>query len=387
MHHHDKRYNELAEKWLNGTITEAEKKEFAEWYEQEQEAPLNIPQEFARSEEELRLRIYNAITKNKKQRGRIIPFSKRFSLKIAAAASVIIVVCSGLLYYSAQQKKTVYSNTETVAEKLKTAISPGGNKAVLVLADGSKVILDTAMNGTIAQDNTMQVRKLNDGQLAYSSIKGKPAAVSYNTLSVPRGGQYAITLSDGTKVWLNSFSSLRFPTAFNGKERVVELTGEAYFEVTKKPHQPFKVISNGMEVLVLGTHFNVMAYEDEELIKTTLLEGSVQIHTNGTAASLKPGEQAHVGQNNHIAIKKDVSIEETIAWKNGFFDFKGARIETILRQMARWYDVEIIYEGKITDHFTGSISRKVDIEKVFKMLELTGAVQFIVRGNKVIVRS
>jgi ferric-dicitrate binding protein FerR (iron transport regulator) len=384
MHHHDKRYNELAEKWLNGSITDIEKKEFTQWYDEDPEAALNIPREHAGSEEELRLRIYNAITKQKN--ARVIIFRKSLVFKIAAAC-VIVMVCCGLLYYGAQQKKEIYTTPETAVEKSKTSISPGGNKAVLVLANGSELILNTAVNGTIAKDGNVLVTKLADGQLAYSSVKGRPAAVSYNTLSVPRGGQYAIVLPDATKVWLNSASSLRFPTAFVGRERTVELEGEAYFEASKNPHQPFIVRVNNIEVKVLGTHFNIMAYDDEEIIKTTLVEGAIRIHKNNSAALLKPGEQAQVGQSNQITIKKGADVEEAIAWKNGFFNFNGARIETILRQVARWYDVQIIYEGKITDHFTGSISKHAGIEKLFQMLELTGAVHFIIRGSRVIVRS
>ena len=384
MQQQENRYNELAQKWLDGTITDLEKKEFNEWYSSGQNHPLNVPPEFARSEEELRRRILKAITQNKNQQARIISFRKT-SLRVAAA-SALIAAATVFFYTHKQRNDPLPVTTQSMPVQPESRIEPGGNKAVLVLADGSKVILDTATNGTIAQNQNIRVIKLADGQLAYASLKNKAAAISYNTLSTPRGGQYSISLPDGTKVWLNSASSLRFPSAFAGSERVVELTGEAYFEVAKKASQPFKVKLPEMEVRVLGTHFNVMAYEDEEMIKTTLLEGSVGIQNNTSAIRLKPGQQAQVRQGK-INVKEHVDVEEAIAWKNGLFNFEGATIEAVMRQMKRWYNIEVVYKNRINDHFTGTISRNVGIDKVFKMLELTGAVHFIINGNQIIVGS
>ncbi len=385
MKQQDERYYQLAQKWLDGTITEEEKKEFTEWYNSGQDTPLEIPGHFAHSEEELRQRLFKSITKNKNQGAALITFNIS-PLRKVVAACIIVVAGSVVLYL-----QTHFKNETHVAQKPiqrpKATIVPGGNKAVLVLADGSEVILDTAMNGTIAHNQTMRVIKLADGQLAYSSLKKSAAAISSNTLSTPRGGQYSITLSDGTKVWLNSASSLRFPTAFAGLQRSVELRGEAYFEVAKNPSQPFTVKVNDMEVQVLGTHFNVMAYEDEETIKTTLLEGAVRVQKNNANAFLKPGQQAQVGQLGAIRIKEDADVEKAIAWKNGLFTFEGATIESVMRQLQRWYNIEVVHQEKITDHFTGTISRNVGIDKVFQMLELTGAVHFTIKGTQVIVHS
>ena len=383
MNHKEKRCNELAEKWLYGTITEDEKKEFNEWYSDE-EMTLNIPAKFAQSEKELHKRMLTAITQQKNESAKIVSFQKSLLLKLAAA-SIVILLCSISLYSYFHQKKQTDTIVKTEIRNLKQDISPGGNKAILVLADGTKVILDTAMNGTIARDMGTSMVKLNNGLLACTSGKGNNIKVGYNTLSTPRGGQYAITLADGTRVWMNSASSLRFPGAFIGSEREVEVNGEAYFEVAKDRSHPFRVKVNGMNVQVLGTHFNIMAYDDEEMIKTTLLEGSVRIHNNNTMALLKPGQQAQVGSGGQIMIKKDVNVKEAIAWKNGLFNFEGAGIEKIMRQMSRWYNIEVEFKVKITDHFTGTISKNVGIQKVFDMIEYTGAVHFIIKGTKVIV--
>lgn len=382
MRYPDKRYSELAEKWLNGTITEEEKEEFAQWYAQEENSPLNVPADFAGSEQELRRRLYNKITKARKKEGKIISIRK--NVKVAVAA--IFILAAGLwFYFYTDQKKPFATAGNQIDLQANRDILPGGNKAVLILGDGSKIVLDTAMNGTVTENQHIQVIKLNDGQLAYSST-GKKKSTDYNTLSTPRGGQYTVILADGTKVWLNSASTLRFPTSFSGTDRVVELSGEAYFEVAVNVSQQFRVKLNNMEVQVLGTHFNVMAYEDEELVKTTLLEGSLRIHKNTKVAMLKPGEQAQVGKDNYFEIRKDADTQEAVAWKNGLFNFEGANIETIMRQMARWYNIEVIYQDKINDHFNGTISRHVGIQKVFEMLELTEAVHFIIEENKVIVR-
>jgi ferric-dicitrate binding protein FerR (iron transport regulator) len=384
----DDRSKELARKWLNGTITEAEKEEFAQWYEQDSSARLDIPPSFALSEEELQDRMLAHIQRQKK--GKVVWLNAKRLIAIAAAC-FFLVAGSAIFYFQVYSSKTdTYKNgskSGAAAPNLTPHhnIVPGGNKAVLILADGSEVVLDTATNGTVVSDRNTKVIKVKEGQVAFSSA-GKPATVGYNTLSTPRGGQYAITLPDGTDVWLNSASSLHFPTAFTGGERVVELSGEAYFEVAKNAQQPFLVKLNGVDIKVLGTHFNIMAYADEEVIKTTLVEGAVQIQKDKTLAVLKPGQQAAIKQGAAISIRKDADVQEALAWKNGLFHFEGTSIETIMRQLARWYSIEVVYAGKVPDHFTGTISRNVGIEKVFRMLELTGAVRFSIRGNNVTVQ-
>jgi transmembrane sensor len=377
----DKRINELAKKWLDGIITEDEKQEFLLWYDVLDDEMI-IPAEFAASEGELQKRMLNNIKGKQKSKGKII-IGK---LSLVAAASVIAAICFITLYSPVQKNVSVAAGTINNEIKKSTDVVPGGNKAILILGDGSSVVLDAVSNGTIATEKNIQIRKLKDGQIDYS-LSGKQNAVTYNTLSTPRGGQYSITLSDGTKVWLNSSSSLRFPTSFTTNQREVELTGEGYFEVAKNPSKPFKVHVNEMEVQVLGTHFNIMAYQDEAMSKTTLLEGSVRINKNTATALLKPGQQIKIRRGENTGSIEEANIEEAIAWKNGMFYFNGATIEVIMRQLQRWYDIDVVYEGAVSEHFNGAISKNVGIAKVFEMLELTGAVHFRIQGKKIHVRT
>ncbi len=266
-------------------------------------------------------------------------------------------------------------------------VQPGGNKAVLTLADGSRITLDSAGNGAIASQGNVQVIKLDSGQLAYnaSGVSGKGRAIGYNTLATPRGGQFRIILPDGSKVWLNAASSLRFPNAFEGKEREVQLSGEAYFEVAKNPSMPFKVKVNEMAVQVLGTHFNVMAYPDEPGIRTTLLEGAVKVQHGTQAVQLAPGQQAQLSPAGSITTQDGVDVEEVVAWKNGYFHFNRESLQGVMRQIGRWYDAEITYEGQIAPRqFGGKIERSSSVTEVLKILELS-KVHYRIEGKKIIV--
>ncbi len=252
------------------------------------------------------------------------------------------------------------------------------------MADGSSIILDQAQNGNLATQGNTKILKMN-GMLSYNTSQNKTTKVLYNTISTPRGGQYQLIFTDGTKVWLNAASSLRFPTNFEGKERKVELSGEAYFEVAKNKAMPFKVKVNKMEVEVLGTHFNINSYEDESTIRTTLLEGSVRINQNKNTGILKPGQQAQTDQFGAIKIINDADLEEAIAWKEEKFQFGRADIHEVMRQVARWYDVNIEYKGTVSSHFGGTISRNANLSQVLDMLHLTGKVKFEVKDRKIIV--
>jgi ferric-dicitrate binding protein FerR (iron transport regulator) len=228
--------------------------------------------------------------------------------------------------------------------------------------------------------------KLNMATLAYNAANGNSKEIVYNTLSTPRGGQYQLILQDGTKVWLNSSSSIHFPTTFRGRERKVAITGEAYFEVAKNSAMPFKITVKDVEVRVLGTHFNIMAYDDENSINTTLLEGSVKISKGSSNKMLAPGEESIVNKNGDINVIV-ADIEEVMAWKNGWFQFNAADIQKVMRQISRWYDVEIVYEGKIPiSHFSGMISRGNNISQVLAILK-AGGVQLKIEGRKIIVLS
>ena len=385
MQQDNKRYLELAEKWLHGTINKEEMNEFSAWYDEVDEHPLQVPLDFASSEEELRQRILSRL--KSRQRFAAVFSIRNFRTAGLVAASILLIF-SGLLVFQflrsdragLAEKKTVATGHQEI-----DGVVPGGNKAVLIMADGSQVELDTAGNGTISETANARIIKLNDGELALSAAKNEIGTLTYNILKTPRGGQYTITLSDGSRVWLNSASSLRFPTVF-GKERNVELTGEAYFEVARNPERPFKVKANGTEVRVLGTHFNIMAYDDERLISATLIEGSIRISKDDNLILLKPGQQANVTEDGKIGVLKNADVEQAIAWKNGVFNFNGSDIQSTMRQIARWYDVEVIYENKIAEHFNGTIPRNSSIENVLKMLEYTGVVRFVMHNRQIIVR-
>ncbi|MHB1178988.1 MAG: FecR family protein [Daejeonella sp.] len=311
------------------------------------------------------------------------------------AALLTFFITAGLAFYIGYNKEKQVVVAQKINQHYKDDVLPGGDKARLELADGSVVVLENVSNGSLQSQGGTQVVK-QDGQLVYNAAKGNHSVeISYNKISTPKGGQYQVILADGSKVWLNAGSSLRFPTAFTDKEREVELTGEAYFEVAKQTvpsgrsrvRVPFKVKTYDVSVEVLGTHFNVMAYSNEKSINTTLLEGSVKVSQLATHQSqlLRPGQQAKVKGSIQLL---NVDTEEIVAWKNGFFQFNGADIKTVMGQIERWYDVEIDYEGKLPlKHFTGVISRNINVSKVLNMLELTGGVKFEIKGKRISVVS
>jgi ferric-dicitrate binding protein FerR (iron transport regulator) len=310
-----------------------------------------------------------------------VHFLRRYSRW--AAAAVFILVLSAGTYYLFNRPARLPATTGIAAEK--NDVAPGGDKAVLTLANGSTITLDSAHNGALAQQGNATVVKKNNGQLAYNTQNEKPTEVLYNTLTTPRGGQYQLVLPDGSKVWLNAASSIRYPTAFAGKERKIEITGEAYFEVAKNTGIPFIVKTNGMEVKVLGTHFNVNAYDDEAVIKTTLLEGVVEVTKDAATALLKPGQQSQLTKLGKINVMDNADVEEAVAWKEGNFYFKDADIQAIMRQVARWYDVEIVYEGRIPEgHFVGRPSRSLTAAQMLKIVEYSG-VKIRIEGKKIIV--
>ncbi|HSV09487.1 MAG TPA: FecR family protein [Hanamia sp.] len=308
---------------------------------------------------------------------------RTWNIQYAAAAVIFCMLSVSVYFLFKPKEESQISKTENIHSE-KNDVVPGKNKAILTLANGSSIILDSAANGTLTTQGNSKILKLN-GMLSYNTLKNKSSEVVYNTISTPRGGQYQLMLADGSKVWLNAASSLRFPASFVGKERKVELLGEAYFEVAKNAKMPFKVKVNGMEVEVLGTHFNINSYENESTIRTTLLEGSVKINKNNSSSLLKPGQQAQMNKAGEIKIINDADVEEAIAWKEGKFQFDRADIHDIMRQLTRWYDVNVEYKGTVSSHFGGTISRDVNLSQVLNMLHLTGEVKFQVEDRKVVV--
>lgn len=298
----------------------------------------------------------------------------------AVAATILALVATGLLYFNRVQDPIKQPALTTTTPP----IIPGGNKAILTLADGSQITLDSAGNGAIAHQGNAQVIKLNNGQLVYKTDNRATKERLRNNLVTPKGGQYMVILPDGSKVWLNAATSLSYPTAFTGSTREVQLNGEAYFEIAPDAAMPFIVKVNNSTVKVLGTHFNIMGYEDEHNTSTTLLEGAVEVQHHHTNVRLHPGEQAQIHQD-QLTINKEVDVEAAIAWKNGYFHFNHASLPAVLRQISRWYDVDIVYEAEVpAREFGGKIERKSSLNDVLKILALSN-VHYTVKGRQIII--
>jgi transmembrane sensor len=268
----------------------------------------------------------------------------------------------------------------------KNVIVPGSNKAILTLAGGKKVVLDNLKSGSFLNQNDISIQKSNDGRIVYSGTNMQTNGVSaINVMTTPRGGQYQLVLSDGTVVYLNAETSVKFPVVFNGSERIVELSGEAYFEVAHDSKRPFKVLCKGQQIKVLGTHFNVNAYDDDQVIKTTLLQGSVKLNSGGKQVMLTPGEQASLLTDRSFVINK-VNAEDAISWKKGYFLFRNENIKSIMKQVSRWYDVDIDYRnGTENIKLGGTVSRFEQIDDLLKTIQLTESVHFKIEGRRVIV--
>lgn len=315
----------------------------------------------------------------------------RIYQSISIAATLILAIAISLYLYSFEEKTEPQNFAELSS---KNDIAPGNNKAILTLADGSKISLDDASAGFVARQGSISITKTEDGQIVYGKNESDVPeidAAAANTIQTPKGGRYKISLPDGSKVWLNSASTLTYPTKFTRFERKVNLTGEAYFEIERNQNRPFRVESNNQIVEVLGTHFNINSYDNEDYIKTTLLEGSVRVSLNSeqpNAQLLKPGQQSLTSSSQREIKVQSTDTEKAIAWKNGYFKFKNTPIKEIMKEIERWYDVELIYDGKLApDEFTGYISTDVKISGVLKMLEESGGIKFTVKGRKLKVKS
>ncbi|HVK50012.1 MAG TPA: FecR domain-containing protein, partial [Pseudobacter sp.] len=263
-------------------------------------------------------------------------------------------------------------------------IQPGKEGAVLTLADGSQVSLDSVKNGVIAMQYGVTARVIN-GALVY---EGSGSQLQYNTMSTPKGRQYQLTLPDGTKVWLNAASSVKYPTVFTGNERNVSISGEVYFEVAKKSSQPFRVaVDRKLTIDVLGTSFNVNAYPDETTLYTTLIDGAVRVTGSkaGNSQVLKPAQQAVLANGESISVNNNVDTDKVLAWKNGVFNFEGASLADVMKQIERWYDIEVVYEKGIPDiKFWGKITKDVPLSGMLIALEKT-KVHFKMENNRTLV--
>ncbi|MBC9912584.1 FecR domain-containing protein [Chitinophaga varians] len=307
------------------------------------------------------------------------PARRRVSLWKAAVAAMVIVLAGVAAYFATGHRFTGHRSALARQD-----VPPGGNKATLLLADGSYVTLDSTHKGMLARQGNATVSQTGHGQLAYDGTNANEKDIVYNTVFTPRGGQFSIVLPDGSKVWLNAASSLRFPTTFPAHERRVEVTGEAYFEVAPQQSRPFKVSAPQAEVTVLGTNFNVNSYMDDGAVKTTLLEGRVLVTHQGHTVTLKPGQQAQTKAG--IRILEQIDTEALMAWKNGRFSCNDIPLENIMQQISRWYDVQVIFKDNITDTYSIEVSRDVPLSKLLRFLELSGGVHFEVNGKTITVK-
>ncbi|WP_276346233.1 FecR domain-containing protein [Daejeonella sp. JGW-45] len=366
-----KEAKELFEKYKSGKCTPEEKLLLQTWFHHlaEDEDSGLTEAELREAQKAFRKHSYTLFGK---------PVSRLWQ-RVASAAAIILVASLGIYLY----RTNLAAEPQPLAGVQENDILPGGNRATLTLADGRRIDLNEARNGELANQSGIRVTKTADGQLVYTISDSGPASedLSYNTIETPYGGQYQVNLPDGSRVWLNSASSLKYPVHFSGKERKVEITGEVYFEVARNPAMPFRVKNEGQTIEVLGTHFNVMSYPGESTINTTLLEGSVKVFSSKGSKLLTPGQQARNGNGGIDVVTVDT--EEVIAWKNGFFIFKSEDAQSIMRQISRWYDVDIEIQGDISrKNFGGRISRSRNISEVLEVLESTGSIKFkIINGG------
>lgn len=374
----DEEYLILFEKHQANTATPEERARFQAYLATAELPDLPWNEALMGPEADTRNRLFERL-----QQATLPPRRKR-RRQWASLLVLLAVVAVGLGYWRWQPRRA--APVATTKPSKPRPLAPGRNQATLTLADGRTVLLDQAHRGLLAQQGASQVQKTADGQLRYATSAAASNTLLFNTVATPRGGQYQLTLPDGSQVWLNAASSLRFPVAFGGAERRVELTGEAYFEVAKDAKHPFKVAARGAEVTVLGTHFDVQAYADEPALATTLLEGAVQLRQGTQQALLRPGQQAQPQPDGSIRVRA-VDVQHAVAWKNGYFVFNDEPIEAIMRQVARWYDVDVHYQSTLTNKdFNGKISRYKDAADVLRVLELTGAVHFTTQGHRITVQ-
>ena len=387
------RIAELIIKSLEGKITDEEKSELEEWKKQsaknrEITDTFNDPQKVAEQLE----KFYSYDTKagwEKITSRHPLHQSKYLSLYTQVnwrkwVAAALIILIAGSFFYFLTKKNVAFNPPVTLVDSTShnDIKAPLATKATITLGNGKTIILDSMSNGLLTNEGNLHITKINDGSIQYDTILSSTGNIEYNTLTNPRGSKLInLRLSDGSRVWLNSESSLRYPVIFSADKREVEITGEAYFEVAKAPGKKFYVKSANTVTEVLGTHFNINAYADEETIKVTLLEGSVKIAAEKNTDYLKPGQQAQVAS--AIKVINNVNTEEVIAWKNEMFSFNGADMNFIMRQVERWYNVDVIFRDKITEKFYGDISRNVNVSNLLKMLETTGAVSFKVEADRI----
>jgi hypothetical protein len=378
----------LIDKYLSGKASRSEQLLVDEYYDRMSREEEGISSLSSETEAALKESIRQNILQEIHQPDAVRQVQILHNSFFRVSAAILIAVVAVSLYFFFPEKRDENHPIHEVF--VQDDIAPGSNRALLKLADGREINLDDANVGQIAEAPGVKIIKTADGQLIYEILDNAQLtdanSTLLNTISTPRSGQYHVILPDGTKVWLNSESSISYPSRFSKEERYVEITGEAYFEVASERKRPFFVKSTHQKIEVLGTHFNVNAYDDEESTSTTLLEGSVKVYTNNAeTAVLQPNQQAVLNSSNKLAIS-NVQAEEAMAWKNGRFVFNNADIQSVMRIIARWYDVEIKYENGIPNKTVGGdISKFENISQLLEVLEATGGIHFKREGRRIIV--
>ncbi len=326
-------------------------------------------------------RIHNDIKRRKMPRRLAVGVWRR----LAVAALLLLIAGAAVLLLTSKEHQRNFALMPRDGKE----ILPGGNKATLTLGDGSTILLDKMKADSLVKQGGILVTKSSDGLLVYSvkSEGGAADAVAYNTITTPRGGQYQVVLPDGTRAWLNAASSIHFPTRFEQKQRSVSITGEVYFEVAHNATQPFVVTAGETRIQVLGTHFNVMAYPNEDALKTTLAEGSIKITNAGSSAVLRPGQQLQANDR-EFKVVENIDVAAELAWKDGLFNFKNAGIEEVMKQVERWYNVNVQYVGNIpAKQFTGMIPRAVTLSELMEMLSFYDDVKCVIHGSTITIKS
>ncbi len=386
MKHIPENIRHIIRKFFDGSVTPSEKALLDEWYHS-----YNSVREVEVISEENEVEIDSRL-KNRLQQFLLDQNPERHAPRLtkriiwSSAAAVFLAIVS-FLYFTNFRSGAKHEEVPGIQETAGGEILPGGDKAILTLADGTTMVLDSAFQGVIDLQGNAAVEKIGDGLIRYTHnnylLKNE---IVYNTIATPRGGQYQLELSDRTKVWLNAASSIRFPTEFRDGIREVEITGEAYFEVFHDPGKRFTVKVNGLNADVFGTSFNIKAYDNEQSITTTLLSGSLRVTNNNTVSQLLvPGDKLAYMEHGEITIEKNSDVEEAVAWKNGKFIFNNTPLRTIMKQTERWYDVDVVFEEDKTVHFTGELSRSVGIEELLRKLELTNEVRFKIEKKTITV--
>ncbi len=390
-------YQHLFIKYYNNSCTKHELQELVNWANSHPSDLESIVKEhWGKDTDKIQLdkdALFNAIMVQAKVMGqanenlelKIVPIKRKKNIKWLYAAAAILLLFSITIGIKTYNTGVNNKSLETV--KVPVDILPGSDKAILTLADGSTIILDSANNGAISIQGNVSVVKLTNGELAYQNEPAGATEIVYNTITVPRGGQYRLILADGTKVWLNAASSLRFPASFVGNERRVELIGEGYFEVTKSENMPFFVSAGTTNVQVLGTHFNVNTYKDNGSDIVSLFEGLVKVSNgiNENTLTLKPGQKATFDKTGSISVSNNNNIEDAIAWVNNYFIFENSSLNDAMSQLARWYDIKAVYNKNNTTRLYGRFKRSNNLSDALEILKAATGLKFDIEGREVVI--